>query len=83
MLHFETDKDGDQVFVHMDLEGLKLLKEKLELLEQRPDRPEHDHLLSEGWGGNELDTSLDPNKRDTDQKGNIAVDHVKLYYWPK
>lgn len=82
MLHVETDADGDQVFVHMDSDGLAQLKAMLEAFEMQQGSPEHDHLMSSSWGGRELDETIDPAKRDTDHGDNRTVHHVKLYFWP-
>jgi hypothetical protein len=82
MLHVETDTDGDQVFVHMDPEGLTRLKAILSAFEERLESPEHDHLMSASWGGGELDEVIDPAKRDSDHGANRTVHHVKLYFWP-
>ena len=82
MLHVETDSDGDQVFIHMDPDGLARLKAILNAFEGQPAVPEHDHLMTPSWGGRELDETIDPAKKDADHDTSRAVHHVKLYFWP-
>jgi len=82
MLHVETDADGNQVFIHMDQAGVVQLKTILEAYEDRPESPEHDHLMSPSWGGGELEEKIDAAKKDSDHGANRTVHHVKLYFWP-
>jgi hypothetical protein len=83
MLYLETDKDGDQVFLHADSEGIQKLREVLDVLESQPEAPEHDHLLTAAWGGYGLDETLSVGQRDGDSELNRTVHHLKAYYWPK
>ena len=82
MLHVETDGDGNQVFIHMDQAGMAQLKTILETFEGRSGSPEHDHLMSPSWGGDELEEQIDAAKKDSDHGANRTVHHVKLYFWP-
>jgi hypothetical protein len=82
MLHVETDRDGEQVFVHMDPEGLVRLRAILDAFDRQPESPEHDHLMTPSWGGGELEEAIDEAKKDSDHGGNRTVHHVKLYFWP-
>ena len=83
MLYLETDKDGDQVFLHADQEGIQRLRELLDVLEAQPDKPEHDHLFTEAWGGDGLDETLAFGSRDANSDSNRTVHELKAYYWPK
>ena len=83
MLYLETDLEGDEVYVHLDADGVVLLRRTLDSLEAEPKQPEHDHLFTEAWGGHELEAELTPGRRDAGQEANRAVGHVKLYYWPR
>jgi hypothetical protein len=83
MLYLETDKDGDQVFLHADQEGIQKLREVLDSLEGQPEVPEHEHLFTPAWGGDELDEQLSIGAKDSDSGSNRTVHQVKLYYWPK
>ena len=76
MLTFEFDKDGDQVFLHGDEDGLRLLRDSLDRLLRNtlPGHFNHDHLISEAWGGNELS---DIPK----ESANRLIHHVKVYCW--
>ena len=82
MFYVETGEDGDEVFIHLDRKGIQRLREVLDSLEGQPDQPEHEHLLTEDWGGHDLDNSLISGSRDTDSEINRTVHHAKLYYWP-
>jgi hypothetical protein len=83
MLYVETDKDGDQVFLHADQEGIQKLRELLDVLDSQPEAPEHDHLLTPVWGGYGLDEKLEVGSRDGNSDENRTVHHLKMYYWPK
>jgi len=83
MLYLETDKDGDQIFLHVDQEGIQKLREVLDFLESQPETPEHEHLFTPAWGGNELDEKLEFGSRDTGSDANHTVHELKAYYWPK
>jgi hypothetical protein len=83
MLYLETDKDGDRVFLHTDRDGIQKLREVLDFLEGQPEMPEHEHLITPAWGGNELDEKLSIGARDGNSELNRAVHEVKMYYWPK
>jgi hypothetical protein len=83
MLYLETDKDGDRVFLHTDREGIQKLREVLDFLEGQPEIPEHEHLITPAWGGNELNEMLSIGARDSNSELNRTVHEVKMYYWPK
>ena len=82
MLHIETGKDGDEVFIHADQEGIQKLRDVLDFLEGQPEVSEHEHLFTPAWAGNELDEILNLGARDANSEDNRTVHHVKLYYWP-
>lgn len=76
MLTFERDKDGDQLFLHGDEDGLRLLRDSVDRLLRttQPGHFHHDHLMSEAWGGNELsDTPKD--------SAHQLIHHVQVYCW--
>jgi hypothetical protein len=79
-LSFSTSQEGDQVFIHADAEGLDVLIASLTRvrLKLKDDVCEHDHFMSDAWGGSDLSTrtlgSDGPSR---------AVDHVKIYGWTK
>ncbi len=79
LLVFETSQDGDHVTVHADVEGLRTMVKAFQRLLDHAERgnPEHDHLMTEDWGGGEL--SSEPQR--TDEMVRV-VHHVKLYGWP-
>jgi hypothetical protein len=76
ILSFGTDKDGSQVFIHADLAGLDHLIRSLSHIRQKVESGicEHDHMMTDAWGGNELtEKVLDADAR--------TVHHVKIYGW--
>lgn len=72
MLSFELVPDGSTVEIHANAEGCQLLIEKLSMLCGAGDG--HDHLLSPGYGGEEL--SLTPVGVQ-----NSLIHHVKVMVW--
>ena len=51
LLSFELSKDGDVLDIHCDDEGLTKLLSILSLLNGKD---QHEHLMTDAWGGNEL-----------------------------
>jgi Immunity protein 32 len=49
-------KDGDEVEVHLDAEGLSTLMAQLRFLETG--KTDHVHLMTASWGGSELTEEL-------------------------
>jgi hypothetical protein len=77
LLTFETDDEGEQIFIHGDAQGLEYFaKTLLKISEQAKsgDFP-HDHFFTPEWGGSELSSE----KQSEDTK---LVNHVKVYGWP-
>ena len=75
-LSFATDADGDQVFIHADAAGLDHLIRALTGIRRKleEDACDHDHLMTDAWGGHELsERTLDSDAR--------VVHHVKIYGW--
>lgn len=79
LLTFELDRDGDQVFIHGDPEGLRFLSLMLDRLIRAAEsgEEEHEHLMTPDWGGQEL--SALPQGTDGAEK---LAHHVKIYGWP-
>jgi hypothetical protein len=76
ILSFTTDRDGDQVFIHADAAGLDYLIRSLSRIRQKIDADvcDHDHLMTDAWGGHELtERGLEDDAR--------TVHHVKIYGW--
>jgi len=76
ILSFATDKEGDQVFIHADVPGLDHLIRSLTHIRQKVIAGicEHDHMMTDAWGGNELTETV------TDADAHI-IHHVKIYGW--
>ncbi len=72
LLTFELSKD--ELEIHTDLSGLKTLIDELNKLLKSAEKGlnDHNHLMTEDWGGNEL-TSVA-------QSGEI-LHHVRFYCW--
>lgn len=79
LLVFETSQDGDSLTVHADAEGLRTVVKAFQRLLDHAERgnPEHDHLMTEDWGGGDLSSE----RQGTDKTVRV-VHHVKLYGWP-
>ncbi len=76
ILSFATDEDGDQVFIHADGPGLDHLIRSLTHIRQKvaEGHCEHDHMMTDAWGGNELTETVTEADAHT-------VHHVKIYGW--
>ena len=75
-----ANPEGDTVYVHADLSGLKKLRDSIGSMITKLEAGEcdHDHLRSEDWAGNELTTTMLKSEKN---KGCNQVHHVKLYAW--
>lgn len=76
ILSFATDSRGDQVFIHADVAGLDHLIRSLTYIREKVagGTCEHDHMMTDAWGGNELTEKV------TDADAH-TVHHVKIYGW--
>ncbi len=79
LLSFVTDEDGHQLFIHIDLAGVKFLIRELNRIKEKLEENDcpHTHLLTKEWGGSELSAS---KLADQDDEKN-QVQHVKIYGW--
>ena len=59
----------EELEIHLDNEGLQSLLTQLKFLEQ--DRTDHVHLMSESWGGSDLDDEPQNSK-------GMSIRHVKI-----
>ncbi len=78
LLSVVTDKSGQYVAVHVDLAGITMLIDELEMLREQLEQNDcpHTHLFC--WGGQ---SELSMTKL-ADQKCEInIVQHVKIYGW--
>ena len=77
LLTFEVSEEGEQLFVHADPEGLRILSSTLnQLVAHAVTSPQtHLHLMTESWGGDEL--TEEPQASDT-----RLIHKVTLYAWP-
>jgi hypothetical protein len=78
LLAFVVSEEHDVLYVHVDKEGIDILMRSLERLKNDLEEGEceHEHLMSEEWGGWELSVS--------DQAGNgkgKPVHQVNIYGW--
>ncbi|TRD14440.1 Imm32 family immunity protein [Palleronia caenipelagi] len=71
LLTFELCENGDEVEIHLNDEGLSNLINYLVRLKKSRD---HEHLMTEEWGGNEL-TSIKQGS------GNTLLQKVTLRHW--
>lgn len=66
LLTFELAEDGDELTIHGDAPGLRLLAERLLALAEKAEtqsKPSVEQLSTSVWGGNEL--SLEPQGTET------------------
>ncbi|MBW3197020.1 Imm32 family immunity protein [Marinobacter nauticus] len=77
LLTFETDEEGEQIFVHGDPAGLEYFAKQLLEIAAKAKAGEfpHDHYFTEEWGGNELSSEPQSEKC-------RLINHVKVYGWP-
>lgn len=61
----------DEIEIHLDFEGANFLIKKLEALISK--RTDHIHLMSENWGGHDLESNAIGD-------GNDVFHHVKIYF---
>lgn len=78
LLTFELAKDGDELLVHADAEGLRYLVSVLTRLAQQAEagRKEHIHLMTEDWSGRELSSVA----QDSEAR---LLHQVTIHGWPK
>jgi len=71
--------EENQVFMHLDLEGVDLLLRELEKIKQKllQDDCPHTHLYTSEWAGWELSN---PNMKLESEKAQ-PIHHVKIYGW--
>jgi hypothetical protein len=76
ILSFATGKDGDQLFIHADAEGLDHLIRTLTQLRRKIDEDvcDHTHLMTDAWAGSELSERSMAD-------GVHVIHHVKIYGW--
>ena len=76
LLCIVTDDDG-QLFIHADAAGLDLLIKSLSNIRKRIDdnECEHDHLMTESWGGYGL------TEAPACEKEGRIIHHIKIYSW--
>ncbi|WP_316357967.1 Imm32 family immunity protein [Candidatus Neptunichlamydia sp. REUL1] len=73
LLTFESDTKNELIEVHCDQKGLEKLKCIIDSL-LLTDAPDHVHLMTKSWGGNELsDEQQSPE--------NTIANHVKIFKW--
>ena len=66
-----TNWEIDEVVICFDEEGLELLEYKLKLLRQGKG-PDHEHLMTPSWAGNELTEEKQGDSR------SILINHLRI-----
>src|SRR5687768_15012884 len=71
--------EENQVFMHVDSEGLELLLRELEHIKKKLSEDEcpHTHLFTSEWGGGELSAAQMMDEKD---KGE-PIHHLKIFGW--
>lgn len=70
---FEWDPKNEILEIHGNAEGLKKIRDALDLLIKSPGN-DHSHLMTSEWGGNELSSQ---KQNDND----CIINHVKISKW--
>lgn len=73
ILTFELCDDRDELEIHFNEIGLRNLLQYLQRVEKSLD---HEHLMTEEWGGHELSSIVQGDN-------NIILNKVTLRYWKK
>ncbi len=73
VLTFELDPKTRELEIHANIDGLKILREKIDML-IRANSPDHTHLMSQNWGGEEI-----TNQKQSD--ANEMIKSVKIFKW--
>lgn len=73
LLTFEISKDGSTVDIHGDSAGLNYLAQ---IITRVAKSGEHDHLMTESWGGNEL-------SEEKQSENCTIINKVTIHCWPK
>lgn len=73
VLTFEWDKENQILEIHGNTEGLKLLKNKIDLIINKKEM-NHTHLMSREWGGDEITESKQSHTND-------MINSVKIFKW--
>jgi len=74
-----SSEEGDQVFIHLDLDGVDYLINELNQIKimLNENNCPHTNLFTKEWGGSELSSSkLLAQKDEVNQ-----VNHLKIYGW--
>ena len=74
LLNFELGGNHNEILIHGDEKGLQFLIDKLSrlLAHTKEGHFDHDHLMTEEWGGNELSS---------ESQGDEIINQVKIYCW--
>jgi hypothetical protein len=75
-LTFELSKAGDELRVHADAAGLRLLAKRLNHLAEQAaaGRNDHEHLMTEEWAGYELSSQ-------SREAGAVLLNKVTIHTW--
>ena len=81
LLSFIVSKDRDELSVHVDSDGLRILEREIRRIRQSLEtgKSEHFHLFTENWAPDGELTGSILNEDASD--GDRAVQHVKFYAW--
>ena len=78
LLTFELSKDGEELHIHGNAEGLRALMKVLDRLKAQAEAgtQAHDHLMTEAWAGTELSGR-------TQGSETRLVNKVDVHAWPE
>ncbi|MBS0627215.1 MAG: immunity protein 32 [Verrucomicrobia bacterium] len=73
LLTFEWDPKNEILEIHSNQNGLKKLKNTIDLLLTKSEN-DHIHLMTKEWGGDELSDEKQCSENET-------INHVKIFKW--
>ena len=81
LLSFIVSKDRDELSVHADSDGLRILEREIRRARQSLEsgKSEHFHLFTENWAPDGELTGSMPSENESD--GAKAIQHLKFYAW--
>ncbi len=74
VLTFEINETSEMLCIHGNRKGLEELKTYIDKLLATKSVPEHSHLMTTEWGGNELTS-------DKQSESDKLIHHVKMFLW--
>jgi len=80
LLTFVKDPNSDEIFMHIDVQGLDFLIGELQEIREGlvEDRFDHDHFFTPDWAGWQLSNIMPEFEK---KAGSTLIHHLKIYGW--